>query len=164
MGTFGCFEVTIGLNQKVIERVDYMTYDTKGIFKMYEIKSSREDFYSPAKWSFVGHFNYFVMPAELYEQVKHDIPAHVGVHDGYKSMKRAKRQELSVSEDMLKDSMIRSLSREFQKQYASGNPSSIEALERSNRRLTTERNRYRKDYQTLKNKVYKKFGLGWDEE
>lgn len=29
MGTFGCYEVTIGYGGK--ERVDYMTYDTKGI-------------------------------------------------------------------------------------------------------------------------------------
>ena len=29
VGVFGCFEVTIGFFGK--ERVDYMTYDTKGI-------------------------------------------------------------------------------------------------------------------------------------
>ena len=36
LGTFGCFEVTIGWAGK--ERVDYMTYDTKGDFKCFEIK------------------------------------------------------------------------------------------------------------------------------
>lgn len=36
MGTFGCYEVTIGYGGK--ERVDYMTYDTKGIFRCYEVK------------------------------------------------------------------------------------------------------------------------------
>ena len=35
MGTFGCYEVTIGYGGK--ERVDYMTYDTKGIFRCYEV-------------------------------------------------------------------------------------------------------------------------------
>lgn len=35
-GVFGCFEVTIGWFGK--ERVDYMTYDTKGIWRCYEIK------------------------------------------------------------------------------------------------------------------------------
>lgn len=39
MGTFGCYEVTIGYGGK--ERVDYMTYDTKGIFRCYEVKVSR---------------------------------------------------------------------------------------------------------------------------
>ena len=31
IGIFGCFEVTIGIGGK--ERVDYITYDTKGIFR-----------------------------------------------------------------------------------------------------------------------------------
>lgn len=35
-GVFGCYEVTIGFCGR--ERVDYMTYDTKGVFRCYEIK------------------------------------------------------------------------------------------------------------------------------
>ena len=42
--TFGCFEVTIGRLGK--ERVDYLTYDSSGNWTCYEIKSSKEDFYS----------------------------------------------------------------------------------------------------------------------
>src|SRR5690625_1456376 len=76
MGTFGCFEVTIGIGGN--ERVDYMTYDTKGIVRCYEIKSSKEDFYSRAKWTFVGHYNYFVMTDETFQQVKNDIPKGIG--------------------------------------------------------------------------------------
>ena len=41
-GIFGCFEVTIGWNGK--ERVDFMTYDTKGIWRCYEIKVSKAEF------------------------------------------------------------------------------------------------------------------------
>lgn len=42
-GVFGCFEVTIGFGGR--ERVDYLTYDTKGVWRCYEIKVSKEDFY-----------------------------------------------------------------------------------------------------------------------
>lgn len=109
-GVFGCFEVTIGFWGN--ERVDYMTYDTKGIWRCYEIKVSKEDFYSDAAKTFIGHYNYYVMPETLYEEVKSDIPQHIGVHSGNYCIKNAKRQELTVDEQVLKDSMIRSLSRE----------------------------------------------------
>lgn len=78
MGTFGCYEVTIGYGGK--ERVDYMTYDTKGIFRCYEVKVSKADFHSAAVKSFVGHYNYYVLTRELYDQVKGEIPDWVGVY------------------------------------------------------------------------------------
>lgn len=105
MGTFGCFEVTIGIGGN--ERCDFITYDTKGIWRCYEIKVSKSDFYSKAKKTFVGHFNYFVMPKELYEEVKDDIDNHIGVHIGSYVIKKPKKQKLSVDEQVLKDSMIR---------------------------------------------------------
>lgn len=77
-GAFGCFEVTIGWYGK--ERVDYMTYDTKGIFRCYEIKVTKSDFHSPCHNSFVGNFNYYVMPESLYNEVKEEIPAFVGTY------------------------------------------------------------------------------------
>lgn len=43
-GTFGCYEVTIGWYGK--ERVDYITYNTEGIWRCYEIKASTVDFNS----------------------------------------------------------------------------------------------------------------------
>ena len=94
-GVFGCFEVTIGWFGK--ERVDYITYDTKGVWRCYEVKVSLSDFRSKAKKTFCGHYNYYVMPSELYEKVKDEIPSHVGVYvNGHHSAKRAKKQELSV--------------------------------------------------------------------
>lgn len=39
---------------------------------------SKSDFYSKAKVTFVGHYNYYVMPLALYEQVKQDIPYGIG--------------------------------------------------------------------------------------
>lgn len=125
MGTFGCFEVTIGFSGK--ERVDYMTFDTKGIWRCFEIKISLSDFRSKAHNTFVGHFNYYVMPKELYEKVKDEIPNYIGVYVGYERkgyrrmiptvdcVKKPKRQELIEDEQVLKNSMIRSLSRDVQK-------------------------------------------------
>lgn len=157
---FGCFEVTIGWFGH--ERVDYITYDTKGIWRCYEIKVSKADFYSKAKKTFVGHFNYFVMPKELYEEVKEDIPNHVGVYtlNSY-CLKKAKRQELGVDEEILKNSLIRSLSRETEKTYKSGNPTE---MDRMNRRLNyekKEKERYREMYQNLYREASEKFGTRW---
>lgn len=106
------------------ERVDLLTYDTNGIWKFYELKITKSDFYSKCKHTFLGHFNYFVMPDELYQIVKDDIPSHVGVYIALKrsngsficrSVKKAKRQELQVNEDKLKFSFMQALSREHAK-------------------------------------------------
>ena len=52
----------------------------------------------------------------------------VGVYlDGRRSVKRAKRQGLKVDEEILKDSIIRSLFREYSKQYRSGLPNVVES-------------------------------------
>lgn len=156
MGTFACFEVTIGFNTKTSQkqRVDYMTYNTKGEWRCYEVKISKADFHSKAHNTFVGHFNYYVMPKELYEQVKSEIPSHIGVYIGDYSIKKAKRQELTIDEDILKNSMIRSLYREFEKQYKSEDESIIAKLNRSVSRYKSERNKYRKLYEDLNNKKY----------
>lgn len=113
IGVFRCFEVTIGIGGK--ERVDYITYDTKGIWRCYEIKISKSDFYSKAKKSFVGHYNYYAMPYELYKEVENDIPKEIGVYCPGGIVKNAKKQTLKLDEDVLKLSMIRSLSRENDK-------------------------------------------------
>jgi hypothetical protein len=110
-GTFLCFEMTIGWSGK--ERVDLITYNTKGIWRCYEIKVSKSDFYSKSHHTFVGHYNYYVMPKELYEQVKKDIPSDIGVYtERGVSIKNAKKRGLCVDEQILKDSLIRSLYRE----------------------------------------------------
>lgn len=111
------------------ERVDYITYDTKGIWRCYEVKVSKSDFYSSAKKTFVGHYNYYVMPKELYEQVKGDIAPHIGVvAEGSYSIKKALKQELGAEEKVLKDSLIRSLSREAEKLYKSDDPDYLNRL------------------------------------
>lgn len=159
-GVFGCFEVTIGWFGN--ERVDYITYDTKGVWRCYEIKVSKADFYSEAKKTFVGHYNYFVLPNELYEEVKRDIPPHIGVYlNGNHSVKRAKRQELGVEEQTLKNSLIRSLSRETEKLLKSENPSFVEYMNRRLNHERKEKERYREQYQNLMREVHEKFGTRW---
>ncbi|MFB1100882.1 hypothetical protein [Terribacillus sp. JSM ZJ617] len=160
-GIFGCFEVTIGWFGR--ERVDYMTYDTKGVWRCYEIKVSVADFRSKAKKTFCGHFNYYVLTRELYEKVKDEIPAHIGVYIGGTSVKRAKRQELTVEEEVLKDSMIRSLCRESGKLRKSENPKFIENTNKRIRSLEDERSEYRRRYQEISNLLYAKLGRGWKE-
>jgi hypothetical protein len=163
LGTFGCFEVTIGWFGD--ERVDYLTYDTKGIWRCYEIKISKSDFYSNAKKTFVGHFNYFVMPRELYNEVKPDIPKHIGVYaEGKYSVKKAKKQKLLVDEQILKDSLIRSLARDVEKLFKSNDPNYVERMNRRVRELEKERDEWRTKYQRLMNIGYAKYGAGWYRE
>lgn len=169
MGTFGCFEVTIGFYGS--ERVDYITYDTKDTWRCYEIKVSKSDFYSKAALSFVGHYNYFVLTSELYEEVKHDIPKGIGVYVNGASVKRATRQELKVDDEVLKVSMIRSLSREFQKQFQSGQPHVIEGYQKRVRNLVSDlkdakrqKHDYRLKYHDLLQYGKRTYGEDWDSE
>ena len=163
-GVFGCFEVTIGWFGN--ERVDYMTYDTNGIWRCYEIKVSKADFHSKAKKTFVGHFNYYVMPKELYDEVKDEIPNHIGVHTGDYSIKKAKKQELTMDEQILKNSLIRSLCRENEKFIKTGDNDYINRLKtqitRSNKQSSDNHNRYLK----LSNAIYEicdKYNLNYEE-
>ncbi|MDA2113132.1 hypothetical protein PDN20_28285 [Bacillus cereus] len=149
-GVFGCFEVTIGWFGK--ERVDYLTLDTKGIWRCYEVKVSVSDFRSKASKTFCGHYNYYVMPRELYEKVKGEIPIHIGVYIGGRLEKRAKKQELAVEEEILKASLIRSLSREADKLIKSANPSTVESLQRQIRYERKQKEEYRRRYQEERRK------------
>lgn len=175
-GVFGCYEVTIGFFGK--ERVDYMTYDTKGIFRCYEIKVSKADFHSTAAKSFVGHYNYYVLTRELYDQVKEEIPDWIGVYVGGSCIKKAKKQELSgktykirrsvngrsteVSTpwvDMLKESMIRSLYRDSDKLIQTEDEQYIGRLRAKIDDERKKRERADKKYLRLWNVVSKEYGI-----
>lgn len=78
----------------------------KGDFYCYEVKSSIEDFHSKNGHNFIGEFNYYVMPEEVYEKVKNEIPYYIGVYipDGIsyrgqwynlKSIKKGKKRDRS---------------------------------------------------------------------
>lgn len=98
-------------------------------WRCFELKVSKGDFRSPAKLSFVGHYNYFVLPEALYRQVVEEIPEHVGVlvYHGYAnpeehstpgylvSGKKARYQELQVNEKALLYHLITSQAREVGK-------------------------------------------------
>lgn len=161
-GVFGCYEVTIGWYGS--ERVDYITYDTKGIWRCYEIKSSLSDFRSKAKLSFHGHYNYFVLTDELYEKVKDEIPSHIGIYVGNRLKKRPKKQELGVDEEILKSSLIRSLSREADKLIRSNKPTVVQHLERQYNRADRERIKWRNEYNDLRNKLFMKYGRDWEDK
>ena len=69
-------------------RVDYMRFKPvnntvsgieKGDFYCYEIKSSVEDFHSKSGRNFIGDLYYSVMPEDVFQAIKNQIPYHVGV-------------------------------------------------------------------------------------
>lgn len=125
-------EVTFDYATSNAVRVDYMKFKPvnntvsgieKGDFYCYKVKSSVEDFYSKNGHNFIGDFNYYVMPEDVYEKVKDEIPYKVGVlvpekknyrGEWYdlKSVKKSARKdrERPVSEMLLM--MFRSAARE----------------------------------------------------
>ena len=164
-GVFGCFEVTIGWFGK--ERVDYMTYDTKGVFRCYEIKVSKSDFHSNCHNSFLGDLNYYVLPPALYEEIKEEIPEDIGVYverGGFvHSVKRAKRRT-EVDRDTLKNSLIRSLCREVTKQIKSGDTPCIDGMNRRISQLEREKENYRRKYWELLKEAQERYGTRWNKE
>ncbi len=121
LNVYGCHEVTIGIEplKKGREIVDFLTYDSKNVFRAYEIKVTKEDLKSTAKLSFVGHYNYLVLTEELYEEVKDTdlLPFNVGIIIvGEGLIKKSGRKTLSMSDNIkLLESLMRSLNRENKK-------------------------------------------------
>lgn len=146
------------------ERVDYITYDTKGMWRCYEIKASKSDFHSKAKKTFVGRYNYYVLTKQLYDEVKDEIPNHVGVYVAGDLIKRAKKQNLSVDEQILKNSMIRSLYREAEKILKSNEPSIIESMQRQINYKENMYKEYYHKYWDLLRKVQGKYGTNWEKD
>lgn len=130
-------EVTFDYGTENMVRVDFMMFKPqnntvsgieKGDFYCYEVKSSVEDFHSKNGHNFLGDYNYYVMPEEVYERVKNEIPYYVGVFvptdkslkflTPLESVKKAKRKdrERPVSEMLLM--MFRSAARD-RKNYGS---------------------------------------------
>lgn len=81
-------EVTFDYATEHSIRVDYMKFKPvnntvsgieKGDFYCYEIKSCIDDFRSKNGHNFIGDFNYYVMPKDVYEVVKNEIMYKIGV-------------------------------------------------------------------------------------
>lgn len=124
-------EVTFDYATDHSVRVDYIKFKPvnntisgieKGDFYCYEIKSSVEDFKSKNGHNFIGDFNYYVMPEEVYQIIKNQIPHNIGVYvpdesgKALHSIKKAKRKDRDrpVSEMILM--MFRSANRELRKE------------------------------------------------
>ncbi len=118
-------EVTFDYGTEHQIRVDYMRFKPlnntvsgieKGDFYCFEVKSSVEDYHSKNGHNFIGDFNYYVMPQEVYEQIGATIPWWVGVYcpagDFLTCVKKAHRSDRSrpVSEMLLM--MFRSAARD----------------------------------------------------
>lgn len=103
------------------EIVDILELNSQKGWICYEIKISKSDFHSEAIKSFVGNYNYYLMPEDLYNQVLNEIPKEIGVYT-YKNkhlilVKKARKQELIEGIDgQLNYGMIRALNREREKQ------------------------------------------------
>lgn len=119
-------EVTFDCATAHTVRVDYMRFKPvnnttsgieKGDFYCYEVKSSVEDFHSKNGHNFMGDFNYYVMPEDVYTAVKSEIPYDVGVYCPKEtrlcSVKKARRRDRKrpVAEMLLM--MFRSAVRDF---------------------------------------------------
>ena len=131
MGKFSCFEVTFGKRDPwakgTSERVDFVTYENAGnVFRCYEIKVSKSDFMSEAKKSFLGDFNYFVMPRELWDKLNDEnnellrayLFSGVGVivpsvrQDRLEVVRKPKRKNIALHEKFhMMESMMKSMSR-----------------------------------------------------
>jgi hypothetical protein len=136
MGVYGAFEVTFGR-----ERVDYITVDRKGIWRAYEIKVTKADFHSKAAKSFRGNYNYYVMPGWLYDEVKSEIPSHIGVMDGVNVLKKPKKVPLSLSLEILFINLVCALNREADKYYNNQDEDLIAKYKRKIDSLEKERDK-----------------------
>ena len=123
-GWYGVFEVAVPraiVNKYHRERVDLLSYETSGIYRAYEIKKDKADFYSGCAWSWIGNYNYFIMPYDLYNEVKQDVPDGIGVwvtREYTKDMeciKRPKYKELLCSKEDMMFSLMQAMSREYKK-------------------------------------------------
>lgn len=128
--TYWAKEITFDYGSAHPIRVDYMRFKPvnntisgieKGDFYCYEIKSSVEDFKSKNGHNFIGDWNYYVMPHEVFLQVCETIPYRVGVYcpncGQLRSVKRAQRMNRNRATSEMLLMMFRSANRDFIKLY-----------------------------------------------
>jgi len=69
----------------------------------FEIKITKSDFKSKNGHNFAGNFNYYVIPKELYEEIKELVPENIGVilyygHNFLKIKKESKFKEIQMED------------------------------------------------------------------
>lgn len=125
-------EVTFDYSTAKPIRVDYMRFKPfnnsvsgieKGDFYCYEVKSSVDDFRSKHGHNFIGDMNYYVMPEDVFEEVKHEIPYNIGVlvpdkYGGLKIAKKVHRKDRNRPTSEILLMMWRSSRREIVKRRA----------------------------------------------
>lgn len=111
----GCAEV--GLDDYGI--VDYISMDLSGAqtVRCYELKISKSDFLSDNKKTFIGDFNYYVLPTELYYEVRNLVEDGIGIwlvdKKGHIECKQqATRMECVMSRKRIMGKILRALNRE----------------------------------------------------
>ena len=112
------------------------------------------------KKSFVGHYNYFVLTKELAlsQKVLDEIPDGIGVYAGGRNIFPATRRELAVDEAVLKNSMIRSLAREYQTTRHSQDRKRLKILERTCSSAIKDYREEHRRYHEIQTAVMKKYG------
>lgn len=135
-GSYVVEEVSMPDKKGIVDTLSYQQLTNGQIeWRCYELKVTKSDFHSKAKLSFIGNYNYFVLPQKLYEEVESEIPSQIGVliyrafdkeavdaspqtlrSPGFLTVaKKAQYQELQVDEKSLTSHFVASLFREVDK-------------------------------------------------
>lgn len=129
-------EVSMHDNKGIVDTLSYQQLTDGSVeWRCFELKVTKTDFHSKAKLSFIGNYNYFVLPQKLYQEVAEEIPSHIGVliyrsfdkraldlapqtlrAPGFLTVaKKAQYQDLQVDEKQLTSHFVASLFREVDK-------------------------------------------------
>ena len=118
LGRCGCAEV--GLGDEGI--VDYISIELGGerIVRCYELKITKSDFLSDAKKTFIGEYNFYVIPTELWMDVKNYIEPGIGCWcidpDGTAVRKKsAKRRQCKLQKSYITLRIMQCLERDHMK-------------------------------------------------
>ena len=118
LGRCGCAEV--GLGDEGI--VDYISIELGGerIVRCYELKITKSDFLSDAKKTFIGEYNFYVIPSALWMSVKNYIEPGIGCWciepDGTAVRKKsAKRRECKLPKGYITLRIMQCLERDHMK-------------------------------------------------
>ncbi|WP_119317188.1 hypothetical protein [Companilactobacillus formosensis] len=135
-GSYVVEEVSMPDKKGIVDTLSYQQLTDGQIeWRCYELKVTKADFHSKAKLSFIGNYNYFVLPQKLFEEVQDEIPTHIGVliyrafdkkaienspqtlrAPGFLTVaKKAQYQDLQVDETKLTGHFVASLFREVDK-------------------------------------------------
>lgn len=135
-GSYVVEEVVMPDKKGIVDTLSYQQLaDNQIEWRCYELKVTKADFHSKAKLSFIGNYNYFVLPQKLYLEIQDEIPNRIGVliyrafdkkaveatpqnlrTPGFLMIaKKAQFQDLQVDEAQLTSHFVASLFREVDK-------------------------------------------------